>query len=137
MAPKSVDPRQLRNVNGTWVVPFAGPAMLAIVSDSCGHCHALKRTLDTMKDAPTAYFLPADNADAETQNLLRSLDITGVPEIFWVDENGQLVRHNGSRDEETLRNQFSGSRSARPHTWEKCVLPFVALVIIIIFLLMR
>ena len=135
-----IEPERVqKGSGGAWVTTVKGPALLAIVSNFCGHCEALKATLsNASRSRPLrAYFISADRKDAKTQNLMRDLDVTGVPDIYRVEPNGQLVPYKGKTDSESLLRHFGGSSSAC-HRWETRILPFALLVALVIwFLLLR
>ena len=137
-------PKHIRSLNAgsltrrgnKWVAPVRGPALVAVVSDFCGHCTTLKKTLSTMKTPVKAYLVSSDNQDADTQNFMRSMNITGVPELFRVSDDGTLDTYHGARDETSLVQHFGGN-PGHGHSWERCVLPFVILVVIVLMLFKR
>jgi len=127
-----LDPRDLQKQNGTWVANVPGPALLAIVSDSCYHCHGLKKTLATMSKPPRTYFITSDRNDSETQNLLRQLEVSGVPDMYRVDATGRISKYDGPRDAGALSGNFGGSGGGQACNWERWILPFILVVIFVL-----
>jgi thioredoxin family protein len=135
-----IEPESVRKgPDGEWVATVKGPALLAIVSKFCHHCEALKTTISkASQDRPVrVYYISADRKDPTTQDLMRSMDVTGVPDIYRVDGSGKLVPYTGKTDPDSLLRHFGGSSSAC-HRWEMRILPFALLVAFVIwFLLLR
>jgi hypothetical protein len=124
-----IGPDMLSKRDGKWVADVPGPALLAVVSDFCGHCTALKQTLTSMRNPPRAFLLTTDRNDAATQNLIRDLNIRGVPEIFSVDAGGKLAIYEGARDAKTIQSRFSAGGAISKCPWEQWHLPFLLAVI--------
>lgn len=135
-----IEPESVRKgPGGAWVSAVKGPGLLAIVSDFCGHCEALKTTVSrASQDRPLrAYYISADRKDSLTQNLMRDMDVTGVPDIYRIELDGRLVPYTGKTDPDSLLRHFGGASSAC-HRWETRILPFALVVAVVIwFLLLR
>jgi thiol-disulfide isomerase/thioredoxin len=86
----------------------SGGAMLAITTNWCPHCVALKNSIVPAAQQLTQFnffWMDGDKTDAARQKS-RQLDVKGFPTLFYVDKGGYLRRYDGDRSTSQLAQTF-------------------------------
>lgn len=125
-----------KGANGQFHLSNAGPGLLAIVSEYCGHCKTLKGNVQEAQKTGhmNFYHLSGDGQDNETKRVMKELKVTGFPEMYEVGADGTLRPFTGARNPETLLAVF-GVQKGGTATNGRNLSPFVHTVIIIIMTL--
>ena len=89
-----------------------GPGLFAIVSDHCGHCHSLKRSVaDAQKTGEmNFYYMSGDDEDPETRRVMKELKVSGFPDMYEVQKDGAMTPYLGDRKPSALLSNFGSSK---------------------------
>jgi glutaredoxin len=79
--------------------------LLAITADWCGYCTKLKNAVKE-SGISSYYFDATDNNNSEIKNKLSELNVNSFPTVFKIDNGGELISYDGSRDPQELRKNF-------------------------------
>ena len=105
---RKVSPNSVQNVSGQWKVdnPSGESGIFAVMSEGCGYCKKLQQTVNQAQNIKPFNFSFMNTEDSGYAKM-QEMQISAVPQIYRMDEDGYLSEYTGHRTPDNLiRNSY-------------------------------